>query len=71
MYDAVMIADRLTRDEAIALQRKEARMLVLLGEAQRGRCVGIREWPDGYAVYVGMQDGEPVKEPPMLRRTAS
>jgi hypothetical protein len=69
MYDATQIAEGLTEGEALALQRKEALRLTRLGEARKGRCVGIRHYgyQGGWAVFVGTQDGEALGEPPRLR----
>lgn len=69
MYDATQIAEGLTEGEALALQEKEALRLTRLGETRKGRCVGIRHYgyAGGWAVFVGMQDGEALGEPPRLR----
>jgi hypothetical protein len=70
MYDAVRIAEGLTKAQAIKVWHKEARKLVRMGEARKGRCVGYRHYgyAGGWAVFVGLQDGEPLGEPPRLRR---
>ncbi|MEU9560322.1 hypothetical protein [Streptomyces fumanus] len=69
MYDATQIAEGLTEAEALALQAKEAKRLVKLGEAKKGSCVGVRHYgyAGGWAVFVGMQDGEALGEPPRLK----
>jgi hypothetical protein len=69
MYDAVQIAEGLTESEALKVWHEEAAKLRDLGEARKGRCVGYRHygWAGGWAVFVGMQDGEPLGEPPRLR----
>ena len=69
MTDAVEIAFDLAAEEAERLQAKETVKLKKSGEAQDGRCVGIRHTGRGlWSVYVGYQDGEPVTEPPTMRR---
>jgi len=68
MYDAELIADGLTKTEALTLWEKEAARLVESGETKKGGCAGFRHLGFGtYAVYVGKQDGEAIHEPPRMR----
>lgn len=68
MYDAVKIADDLSEADALTLQGEQAAKLKDMGEAEYGRCIGVRHAGYGrWAVFVGMQDGAPLKEWPKLR----
>ncbi|WP_158708310.1 MULTISPECIES: hypothetical protein [unclassified Streptomyces] len=69
MYDAVRVAEGLSEAEARRIWHEHAAKLVTMGEAEYGRCVGVRHLGYGkWAVYVGMQDGAPIQEPPVLRK---